>query len=50
MHTPTPEHQAIAQKLGINLANIDWTVVANILQFVSTLLAQRPPVTTPTTS
>ncbi len=43
MHTPTPEHQAIAQKLGLDLSAIDWTKVAAILQFLASLLAQKPP-------
>ncbi len=51
MHAPkpapqhTPEQQAMAQKMGIDLANIDWSKFVDFLQLLASLLAQKPPPT-----
>ncbi len=41
----TPEQHAMAQRLGIDLANIDWSKIVDFLHFLASLLAQKPPPT-----
>ncbi len=41
----TPEQQAMAQRLGIDLANIDWSKIVDFLQLLAELLAKKPPPT-----
>ncbi len=51
MHTPkpapqhTPEQHAMAQRFGIDLANIDWSKFVDLLHLLASLLAQKAPPT-----